>query len=85
MIVQINERGTAENFYLKCRERLCGAAQLEIMESTLMTLRRYVIAVPENSPVYQLLEPLTIAPRCVTGWQCQSPCPFGKDAFERLV
>ena len=34
MLVKVNERGTLENFILKCTERLCGAAQLEIMEQT---------------------------------------------------
>ena len=38
MLVQVNERGTLENFILKCTERLCGAAQLEIMEQTKITL-----------------------------------------------
>ena len=37
MLVQVNERGTIENFVLKCTERLCGAAQLEIMEQTQRT------------------------------------------------
>lgn len=32
--MQVNERGTIENFVLKCTERLCGSAQLEIMEQT---------------------------------------------------
>ena len=40
MLVQVNERGTVENFILKCTERLCGAAQLEIMQQTRITLNR---------------------------------------------
>ncbi len=39
MLVKVNERGTVENFILKCTERLCGAAQLEIMEQTVITIK----------------------------------------------
>lgn len=37
-MVVINEQGTYENFILKCKERLCTAAQLEIAEQTKLTL-----------------------------------------------
>ena len=40
MLLKINERGTVENFVLKCTERICGAAQLEIMEQTIETMNR---------------------------------------------
>ncbi len=33
-LVQVNERGTIENFVLKCMECLCGFSQLEIMQET---------------------------------------------------
>lgn len=33
-IVNITEQGIVEDFVLKCKERMCGRAQLEIMEST---------------------------------------------------
>ena len=42
MLVNINERGTLENFILKCGERLCGAAQLEIAQCTRITLGHYI-------------------------------------------
>lgn len=44
MMVEINERGTAENFKRKCQERLCGATQLEIARQTHQTLLRYLEA-----------------------------------------
>lgn len=40
-LVKISERGTYENFILKCEERLCSAAQLEIMKQTKETLLKY--------------------------------------------
>ena len=42
MLVKVNERGTWENFVLKCTERLCGAAQLEIMDQTKLILDKYI-------------------------------------------
>lgn len=40
-LVLIKESGTYENFILKCKERLCSAAQLEIMLKTRETLLKY--------------------------------------------
>ena len=40
-IVKISEVGKYEDFILKCKERLCSAAQLEIMLQTRKTLLNY--------------------------------------------
>lgn len=88
MILQVNERGTVENFILKCTERLCGAAQLEIMEQTRITLNKYLEETKSNNPViYNYLLPYSKGPRCTfPNWKCNSPCVFkAKDAFNRLI
>ena len=88
MLVQVNERGTVENFILKCTERLCGAAQLEIMQQTRITLNRYLEETKINNPaIYNYLLPYTKGPRCTfPNWKCNSPCVFkAKDAFNRIV
>lgn len=79
MLLQINERGTVENFVLKCTERLCGAAQLEIMEQTLETMKKYLDATKEtNKEVYEYLLPYSKGARCTfPGWKCDTPCVFG--------
>ena len=79
MLLQINERGTVENFVLKCTERLCGAAQLEIMEQTLHTMRKYLDETKDtNEEVYQYLLPYSKGARCTfPGWKCEQPCVFG--------
>lgn len=41
MLVNICERGTFDNFILKCKERLCSRAMLEIAEQTEATLVKY--------------------------------------------
>ena len=87
MLVKINERGTIENFVLKCTERLCGAAQLEIMEQTKNTMNKYIEAVRDNKQLYEYLLPYSKGARCIfPNWKCNSPCVFGgKDAMVRKV
>ena len=71
MLLKINERGTVENFVLKCTERLCGAAQLEITEQTNITMKKYLEAVKENNKeVYEYLLPYSKGARCTfPGWR----------------
>lgn len=87
MLVQVNERGTIENFVLKCTERLCGAAQLEIMEQTKKTLTKYLEETKEKPELYNYLLPYSHGARCTfPGWKCDSPCVFGgKDAMYRII
>lgn len=88
MLVKVNERGAVENFALKCTERLCGSAQLEIMEQTKIILDKYLEATKNiNNDVYQYLLPYSTGARCTfPGWKCTSPCIFGaKKAMDRLI
>lgn len=87
MLVQVNERGTIENFVLKCTERLCGEAQLEIMEQTHKTMQKYVNAVKDEKALYEYLLPYSKGARCTfPGWKCKKPCIFGgKDALSRVI
>ena len=79
MLLQINERGTVENFVLKCTERICGAAQLEIMEQTIDTMNKYLEATKDtNEEVYNYLLPYSKGARCTfPGFKCTQPCVFG--------
>ena len=88
MLIKINERGTVENFVLKCTERLCGAAQLEIMEQTNKTMQKYLEQTKEsNEEVYNYLLPYSKGARCTfPGWKCTTPCVFGaKGALKRSI
>ena len=87
MLINVNERGTVENFVLKCTERLCGAAQLEIMEQTKATMNKYMEAVKENPVIEAYLLPYSKGARCTfLGWKCNSPCIFGgKGAMTRKI
>ncbi len=87
MLIKINERGTIENFVLKCMERLCGAAQLEIMEQTQKTMSKYLEAVKDKPELYNYLLPYSKGARCTfPGWKCNSLCIFGgKNAMNRII
>lgn len=87
MLVQVNERGTIENFVLKCTERLCGCAQLEIMEQTEQIMKKYLEAVKEKPELYNYLLPYSKGARCTfPGWKCSTPCIFGgKGAMNRTI
>ena len=89
MLVHINERGTPENFILKCHERLCGAAQLEICHQTNATLQKYMSGVVRagNSDVYKLLAAINGKTKCQLGYyRCDRPCPLGpQNCYTRKI
>lgn len=88
-MVRINERGTYENFMLKCKERLCGCAQLEIMIRTRRTFITYMHESSESCGIYKdfIEKGYGDTPRCMfPNWKCKSPCIWGpKEAFTRMV
>lgn len=77
-LVLVNENGNYENFILKCQERLCSAAQLEIMRQTRDTLLKYRDALKESeSPLYDDIEKYTHGARCTfPNYKCSKPCGF---------
>ena len=87
LLININERGTIENFVLKCQERLCGAAQLEIAKQTKETMNRYLEAVKDEEALYNYLLPYSKGARCTfPGFKCTAPCIFGpKLAMDRKI
>ena len=88
MLIQINERGTAENFILKCKERVCGCAQLEIMKQTYEILNKYIEKTKEtNEEIYNYLLPYAKGARCTyPGFKCTNVCMWGaKNALTRKI
>ncbi|MBP3503205.1 MAG: FAD-dependent thymidylate synthase [Clostridia bacterium] len=88
MLVKINERGTVENFILKCKERMCGCAQLEIMDQTYEILQKYINNTKDsNEEVYNYLLPYSKGARCTyPGFKCTSPCIWGaKNSLTRKI
>lgn len=79
LLININERGTVENFILKTKERLCGCAQLEIMLQTKEILDKYLSNTKDtNKEVYGYLKEYEFGIRCkYNGWKCTTPCIWG--------
>ena len=84
-IVRINEMGKYEDFILKCKERLCTASQLEIMEQTKFTLQKYKALLEFNRhPLSKDIEKYTKGARCTfPDFECSEDCKFGEG--KRLV
>jgi hypothetical protein len=87
-LVEVNERGTYEDFVLKCKERLCSAAQLEICNQTSINLGKYKEELEKSS--HYLKEDIlkyTKGARCTfSDYECLSDCNFaeGKTLKRRI-
>ena len=79
-LVLINEMGTYDNFILKCKERLCTSAQLEIMQQTRETLLKYKKALEEaNHPLAEDIKKYSNGARCTfPDFDCTSDCKFSE-------
>ena len=88
LLLDINERGTVENFVMKCQERLCGAAQLEIALQTKEILNRYMENTKDSKKtIYEYLVPYSKGARCTfPGFKCTLPCMWGaKRGIDRKI
>lgn len=79
-IVLVNEIGKYEDFILKCKERLCTAAQLEIMRQTLEILKKYQSSLEaSNSPLKEDIKKYNKGARCTfSDYTCTSDCKFNE-------
>ena len=76
--VLICESGTYDNFILKCKERLCSGAQLEIMLQTKDTLEKMATSFYENGHTLASdIEKYRRGARCTfSDFKCTSDCKF---------
>ncbi len=88
MLIHINERGIIENYGLKCRERLCGAAQREICMQTKENLDTLIAGEIESDHPEAVIDLMWYGDKtkCQMGYKCNRPCPLGaKEAFTRQI
>jgi len=88
MLIDIVERGTYEDFLLKCKERLCGCAQLEIALQSKNTLDKYIAETKDRDPeIYDVLVKHSKGARCTfPGYNCTTRCVWGAvDALKRKI
>ncbi len=86
--INVYESGTYFDFISKITERICGHAQLEIMNKSREILLKYLTETKRNFPeIYDELLPYANGPKCTfPNIKCASPCPFGpKKALERKI
>jgi hypothetical protein len=79
ILLNIYETGTYDNFILKCKERICTCAQLEICNETYNNLLRYRDRLRENgyAELYKDIIKYTKGARCTyPDYKCSSPCNF---------
>ena len=79
-LVSINECGTYDKFILKTKERLCSAAQQEIMAQTRETLLKYKKALEEeNHPLASDIALYSKGARCTfPDYDCANDCKFAE-------
>lgn len=79
-LVLVNEKGKYEDFILKCKERLCSNAQLEIMKQTRETLIKYMNYLErENNPLKDEIVKYSYGPRCTfLDYTCKENCGFSR-------
>lgn len=100
-IVRITEQGIFEDFALKCKERMCGRAQLEVMRATTKSLEKFILnrnnlSYSNKQLLLSITEPRTcngvssayvIVPRCqFKDFKCTEGCTWGcNEAINRLI
>lgn len=74
-LILIKEMGKYEDFILKCKERLCSSAQLEIAQQTEETLMKYYLT--SNSFIAEDIEKYLKGARCTfPDFKCSMDCHF---------
>lgn len=91
-LVKVLEQGRAIKFFDKCKERLCGRAQLEIMEDTKSTLQRFIenqqnLSLESLNQLNSILHNGEIVSKCsMKGIKCFEKCIWGANqGIDRLI
>lgn len=92
MLVSVTEQGLFEDFALKCKERMCGRAQLEIMQVTEQVLEKFIenrenLSKANLGRLENMLDQGKPCARCgYKDFTCVEGCPWGKNkAMTRLI
>ena len=96
VLLHIREQGSFKDFVLKCKERLCSRAQLEICRNTEITLHKFIftsklLCKSNKELLTSIIDPhidakSEIVPRCgFKGYTCKEPCSLGKNGLNRNI
>ena len=91
-LVKVLEQGRAVKFFEKCKERLCGRAQLEIAMNTAEWMNKFINADPDNFSKKTLKLMDKVAPNkvvtkcCMDGITCKEVCMWkAQHGLDRLI
>lgn len=86
-LINIYEVGKYEDFILKCKERLCSEAQLEIMQQERKTLLKYKDALElMNHPLFKEILKYSNGARCTfPDFKCSKDCKFKEGKTLRRI
>ena len=91
-LVEVTEQGLFEDFVVKCKERMCGRAQLEIMLDTMHMIEKFEknrqnLSKANQKRLESILEQNRPCARCgFDDFQCVEGCIWGKkEALTRLI
>lgn len=92
MLVSVTEQGLFEDFVLKCKERMCGRAQLEIMRITEKLITKFVedqdnLSTANMRRLKEITEKRKPCARCLyPDFTCSDGCKWGpKNAVSRHI
>lgn len=92
MLVSVTEQGLFEDFVLKCKERMCGRAQLEIMRLTQQMVEQFArdrqnLSQANQKRLDSILEEGKPCARCgYADFACVEGCTWGKaEACSRKI
>lgn len=86
-LINIHEVGKYDDFILKCKERLCSEAQLEIMQQERKTLLKYKDALElMNHPLFKDILKYSNGARCTfPDFTCSKDCKFKEGKTLRRI
>ncbi len=91
-LVKVLEQGRATKFFDKCKERLCGRAQLEIALQTAVILEKFIankrnLSETSKQALYKVSTDSKVHCKCqMEGIECKEVCMWGgKYGLNRLI
>ena len=85
-LVNVVESGRVDDFILKCKERLCGRAQLEVAKVTESTLNLMFMYSNSNILDDMFVKGERVKAKCDLIGTCKEPCEFGpKNCLNRVI
>lgn len=84
-IIKCVQTGNIDTFLLKCSERICGAAQLEIMRKQAEIMQKFIKSSPYKDKIIEVTRNGKTAKCEFLNGVCGGACMLGKKQFERVI